>query len=800
MNSPVPKALLLSISLLAASALAYEVLLTRLFAIIQWHHFAYMVISLALLGYGASGSFLALIGERAKRRFGFFFTANATFFAISLAASFLLAQQLPFNAMELAWAPRQLLYLSGQYLLLAVPFFCVANCFGLTFMVYREQIGRIYAADLCGAGVGALAITGLLFLLDPLAALFVLGVLALVAAVLFSLRLWWVLLAALPIVGLLPLHEFELKISDYKSLSQALRVAGSEHLDRRSSPLGLIDVLDNERIPFRYAPGLSLAATAIPGDQRGLFSDGELLGVLTRFDGSLSKLAYLDFLTSALPYHLLDQPDVLVLGAGGGADVLQALYQQARSVTAVELNPQIVALVQQDMADYTGRLYSQPGVQVDIAEARGFIAASSKRYDLIQIALLDTYSAAAAGLYAAGESYLYTVEALAEYLHHLQTGGLLSITRWQELPPRASLKLFLTALQALERSGINNPGSRVAMIRGWKTTTLIVKNGLLTAADIAALKEFCRQRSFDVAYYPGMQASEANRFNRLEYPYLYEAAQALLGSERDDFLRRYKFKLQPATDDRPFFYHFLKWSTLPELLKLQANSGFGQLEWGYLVLVAALLQAVIASVVLIILPLLISKPTRQSLMVAAPWRILAYFSAIGLGFLFLEIAFMQKFVLFLSHPLYAIAVVLCAFLVFAGLGSASYERFEIFRACRPYLIALAIVLCAVVNILLMPTLIRYGLAWPDAIKVLTILFLIAPLAFFMGMPFPLALQRLKPAQLPWAWAINGCASVISAVLATLLAIEIGFIGLILAAAVMYMLAGCIVPPLAGRAP
>ena len=794
MNPPNLKPPLASISLLAACSLAYEVLLTRLFAIIQWHHFAYMVISLALLGYGASGSFLAVIGKRAERHFSFFFAANSALFALSLVLSFLLAQQLPFNALELAWTPRQLLYLGGQYLLLAVPFFCVANCFGLAFIVYREQIGRIYAADLCGAGAGALAVTGLLFVLAPLSALLVLGVLALAAAVLFSRRVLWTLLCIVPIATLLPPHWFSLQISDYKSLSQALQVAGAEHLARRSSPLGLIDVVGNERIPLRHAPGLSLAATTMPPGQRGLFSDGELFGVLTRFDGAVDKLTYLDFLTSALPYHLLDRPEVLVLGAGGGAEILQALYHQARAVTAVELNPQIVELVQKDMADYTGQLYSRPEVQVEIAEARGFIAASPNRYELIQIALLDTYSAAAAGLYAAGESYLYTVEALTEYLRHLQPGGLLSITRWQALPPRASLKLFATAVQALERSGVADPGSRLALIRGWKTTTLLVKNSTLTAADIAALKAFCQQRSFDVAYYPGIQPSEANRFNKLDRAYLYEGAQALLGPERGDFFSRYKFKLQPATDDRPFFYHFFKWSTLPELLSLQANSGLGQLEWGYLVLVAALLQAVVASFVLILLPLLISKQTRKSLRAGTPWRIFGYFSAIGLGFLFLEIAFIQKFVLFLSHPLYAIAVVLCTFLVFAGLGSASYERLAVFKTRQPPLIALAIALIAVSNVLLMPILVQHGLAWPDALKVLAAVLLIAPLAFFMGMPFPLGLKRLGPSQLPWAWAINGCASVISAVLAALLAIEIGFIGLILAAAGLYLLAGWIVPP------
>lgn len=783
------KSLLASIVLLAAAALAYEILLTRLYAIIQWHHFAYMVISLALLGYGASGSFLALVGDRAKQRFSEFFAANAILFAVTVVASFLLAQQLPFNPLELAWNPRQLLYLAGQYLLLAIPFFCVANCFGLAFMAYREQIGRIYAADLCGAGLGALLITGLLFVLSPVMVLLVLGLLALLASALLHRRLYLVPVLAVIMIIFLPSNWVELKLSEYKSLSQTLQTVGAERLATRSSPLGLFDVIGNERIPLRFAPGLSLAATDIPGDQLGLFNDGELAGAISRFEGALGQMRYLDYLTSALPYHLLAQPKVAVLGAGGGSGVLQALYHQAGAITAVELNPQLIELMQDDLADYTGNLYHHPRVNIHINEARGFMAASREKFDLIQIALLDTYSASTAGLYAAGESYLYTVEAFSEYLNRLQTDGLLSITRWQQLPPRASLKLFATAIQALERSGITNPGDHLALIRGWKTTTLLVKQAPLTTADITAIKQFCQQRSFDVAYYPAMSASEANRFNQHEQPYLYQGAQALLSPQRDEFIERYKFNLLPATDDRPFFYHFLKWSTLPELLRLHARSGLGQIEWGYLVLLAALLQALMASLILIVLPLLMNKSTRASFSSGMRWRVLAYFSLVGLAFLFLEIAFIQKFVLFLSHPLYAIVVVLCAFLVFAGLGSA----WQADRRLKPLAVTALIAAMACCEVILMSVLIQYGLAWPIAIRILLTIALIAPLAFCMGMPFPMQLQRLNPVQLPWAWAINGCASVSSAVLATILAIEIGFTALILTAAGLYLLAGWFAP-------
>ncbi len=790
-----------AIALLSATALAYEVLLTRLFSIIQWHHFSYMIISLALLGYGASGSFLTLLGERVQGRFSGFFVGNALLFAVTAVAGFLFAQRVPFNALEIGWEFRQLGYLLLQYLLLAVPFFCVANCFALAFMIYREQIHRIYAFDLVGAGAGALSVILLLFAVPPALALLVLGALGLLAAALGMLESRWHLrglVIVVVLIGLgwwLPERWTALQVSPYKDLSQALQVVGAERVAQRSSPLGLVTVMRNEQVPFRYAPGLSLAAGALPPEQLGLFSDGNSLGAITRFTGELNELAYLDYLTSALPYHLLGNPHVLVLGAGGGAEVLQALYQEAQRVNAVELNPQVVDLVRHEFGAFAGGLFDRQDVEIHVAEARGFVTGSDARYDLIQVALLDAFSTAAAGLFALSESYLYTIEAFEQYLRHLTPGGMLAVTRWMRLPPRDSLKLFATAVIALEQLGIQDSGAQIMLIRGWKTSTLVVKNGPFTEEETAALRIFCRARSFDVAWYPGMQAAAANRFNLLERPYLYEGAVALLGPEREDFLERYKFNVTPATDDRPYFFRFFKWRVLPELLAMRAQSGLGQLEWGYLVLVATLLQALLVGVVLILLPLWLGRCRKRGVERGNRGRVLSYFTAIGLGFLFMEIAFIQKFILFLSHPLYAVAVVLSAFLIFAGLGSGYCRRFADQRTALGWAVA-GITMFALGYLLVLPAVFGWGLPWPDPVKIACAVVLIAPLAFCMGMPFPLGLARVAratPGLVPWAWAINGCASVVSAVLATLLAVHIGFIGVVVAAVLLYLVAVLAVP-------
>lgn len=786
-----------AVAVLAGASLAYEVLLTRLFAIIQWHHFAHMVISLALLGYGASGSFLTLAGERARHAFPGWFVGNAVLAGVGAVAAFALAQRLPFNAQELAWDWRQALYLPVLYLLLALPFFCVANCIGLTLCRFPQRIPRIYAYDLAGAGGGALGVILLLDRLSPAQVLRVVGVLGVAAAALAVLELGrrrsrpglgailgLLLLAALPADWLAP-HP-----SPYKGLSQTLEVQGAAVAAERSGPLGQVTVVANDRIPLRYAPGLSLASPSLPPPQFGLFVDGEPAGAITRFDGDLTSLDWLDWLTSALPYHLLARPRVLVLGAGGGLEVLQALYHGADRVDAVELNPQVVDLVRGPFAAFAGGLYDLPQVRVHLAEARRFAATGTAHYDLIQLAPLGGFGAAAAGLHALDESYLYTVEAFGDYLARLRPGGLLSVTRWLRLPPRDSLKLLATAAAALERAGVAESGRRLALIRGWKTTTLVVKNGPLEAAELAALRAFCRQRSFDLAWYPGMTEAEANRYNFLDEPLFYRGAVALLGAEKEAFLAAYKFDLRPATDDRPFFSHFFRWRSLPELLGLRAGGGLGQLEWGYLLLVATLIQAVVAGLALIVLPLKLSGAAPHQ---DGRWRVLVYFSSIGLGFLFLEIAFIQKFILFLGHPLYAVAVVLSGFLVFAALGSAAAGRWP---RPGPMAAAAAVAVLALAYLPILPGLFRWAWDWPDPGRIALALALIAPLAGAMGMLFPLGLARLgrtAPALLPWAWAINGCASVVSAVLAGLLAMAVGFSGVVAAAAVLYLLAGMTAP-------
>jgi SAM-dependent methyltransferase len=792
---------LVALSVVSAAALAYEVLLTRLFAVVLWHHFAYMIISAALLGYGASGTFLALAGERIGRRFELWFVGAASLFGLAMPACFLLAQRVPFNPLELLWDGAQPAYLLVIYLLLIPPFFFAAVCVCLAISRFGGQAHRVYSFDILGAGAGSIGVVLALFALPAVGLLRALAGLGLAAAALawieLRLRPRWLtavlggLAVILPFV--IPSDWASLRPSPYKDLSQTLLVAGTRIVAQRSSPLGELTVVESPVVPFRHAPGLSLNALGEPPPQLGVFSDGDGLSAITRFDGRREAIAYLDYITSALPYHLLDRPRVLVLGAGTGADVLQGIFHGAAAIDAVELNPQTVELVRDTYGAFAGGIYSRPEVRVHVKEARGFVAGSAERYDLIQVALLDSFSTASAGLYALSENTLYTVEAFQDYLRHLRPDGLLAITRWITLPPRDALKLVTTAAVALERSGVSEPALHIALIRGWKTSTLLVRNGAFTEAELAALREFCRTRAFDAAYYPGMRREEANRYNVLDAPHFFDGAAALFGTGREAFIERYKFHIEPATDDRPYIFRFFKWGAVAELLALKEQGGLPLLEWGYPVLIITLVQALVASLVLILLPLRARRRTANVDTAAGRARVGVYFFAIGLAFMFVEIAFIQKFVLFLAHPLYAVAVVLCAFLVFAGIGSRLSDRLAgRGAAVRPLTWAVAgiAVLATGYGFVLAP-LFQGLMHLPDAVRIGIALALIAPLALCMGVPFPSGITWLsadRQSLVPWAWAVNGCASVVGAVLATLLAIHLGFTVVVMLAVALYVVA------------
>lgn len=818
----------IALLLVSASVLAYQVLLVRTFSIGQWHHFAYMVISIALLGFGASGTLLAALDRRTKDgrtvpqlrgSQSIWFSLSAVLFAIALPASFWLTQHVPFEPFLMLWDRRQLLYLGCFYLALFVPFFAAATAIGLALTSESENCPRLYAFNLAGSGAGALVAVGLLSITTVAWALFGVVALSQGAAVLALLdtsplmkrgRRRLLATVSVAIMAVLTLAYVSspprIRLSQYKGLSYALNLPQARVVAERSSALGRVDVVASPAI--REAAGLSLvtpAKTALPR-QLGLYVDADTAGPITEFDGDVSKLGYLDWITSAAPYFTR-QPSTqdlhaCVLGAGGGAGVLLALRHGAQQVDAVELDPNIPDLLRGEFRDFAGGLYDRPEVRLRRAEARAFVQTTRESWDVIDLSLIDSFTGSAMGVGAVGESYLYTREAFQAYLQHLRPGGVLAATRWVRMPPRDELKLFATALAALERMGLNPP-ERLVLIRSWATVTLLVKKEPFTTPELLTLRRWAEDRLFDISYFPDIQADQQNRFNVLERDYYAVAVSSLLagGGRREQFFGDYAFDVRPATDRRPYFFHFFRWRSLPLVLGEFRRSSIPFSELGYLILIATLLQATMLAVLLILSPLallaprialadrLTAKPVSSR---AVRLRVLFCFLALGLGYLFVEMALIQRLVFFLANPVYAVAVVLAGLLFISGLGSAWAARQLRKGASSTRLACIAALIVAGASALYafgMHPVLMTLLGLPLPARMLVALTMMAPLAA-MGMPFPLVLHHLGKTNeelLPWAWAVNGCASVVASPLATLLALGAGLPVVMLASSACYLL-------------
>jgi spermidine synthase len=785
-----------ALAVISAAILGYEVLLVRLFAIVQWHHFAFMAISIALLGFGVSGTLIVLFREQAERTPLGLFIASAAAFALTAPSAFLIAQRVPFNALEIVWAPSQILNLAAIFVLLAVPFTAGAACIGLAFREPGAKPGRVYLWNLLGSGAGALGVVGALLTMAPMSCLAMIGALGFAAALLAAAARESRRMRRLALLGALatgawfaaPTDWTALRISEFKGLPQALAVRDARLIGARSGPLAALSVIESPTVPFRHAPGLSLMAPALPPPQLGVFADGAFATAIDLWDGRPESLAYLDHSPDALPYHLARPQDVLVLDAGGGRLVLQAILNAAGRVDAVESNPDMLALLEEDFAARAGALYARPEVQTANADARHFLTATERLWDVIQ--LPPPGGGATQPAQGLSEDYLFTAEGIGRAYAALRREGWLSASVGLDLPPRAALKLVSTLRAALELEGVAAPAGQILAIRSMTTMTVLVKRGAISRNDIAELKAFAETRGFDLVHYPGMGRGEANRRIRLAEPVFHDGVRSILGSEASDFVARYKFNIAAATDDRPYFHDVFRWAALPDLLALGPAGGAALIELGELIVTATLLQAIVLGAVLVLLPLRWRLSGRVS--TGETWRFGLYFAALGLAFLFIEIAWIQRFVLFLGHPLYSVSVVLTGFLVFAALGAGVSARLERRFAGTP-LTALdiaigGIILVAAAYVVALSPVLPLLAGMPAALRVLAALAMIAPLAFFMGMPFPLGLSRIAGIDVefvPWAWGLNGCASVVSAAAATLFSMNFGITATILAGILLY---------------
>ncbi len=775
----------LAVALLSAATLGYEILLVRVFAIAQFHHFAYMAIGVAMLGIGAAGTLLAMAPPRddvAAR----WLPRTAGLTALALVLCPALAQRIPLDPTRLIWDAGQWLGLAVIYLLIALPFASGALAVLLALGLERARPGRLYGAGFLGSATGAALAVAALWIMAPARALAAPAPLAAAAGLLLA-RSPFGLLALAAGAGALASPPWRLAITPYKGLPQVEAYPAARRTAERTSPVGWIVGV---RAPaFRFAPGLSLAYDGPFPPQTALFSDGDLTGVLSHWGEEPGSDAVLDWMPTALPYALGSRERVLVVGAGGGTEVWNATAHGAKAVVAVELSFDVAELARRAAPPPRG---AGGRVEWVVADARSYLARTPHRFDLVTLGPGAGPGPSAAGVHALSEDFLQTVDAYRAYLSRLTPDGVLAVTGWLAAPPRGSVRTILTAGEALRHWSPASLERGLIVARSWGTATVLVKPAGFTLDEVTAIQAWARERRMDLDWTPGLERP-APEFNFLDRPELFRAARAATAGREDAaaLAREHAFAVAPVDDARPYPHHFLRPASIGAFLRQARGNWFPFAEWGYVALAATLAQSVALAGLLLLGPAA-SRARRPP----GLGRLLAYFGALGLGYLAAELAVIQVLGLALGHPVYAVAAALAGFLVGSGIGSIWSDRIGPERG-PAVLAAIALLLLAQAVLLLNLAHLAQPAPWPVRLGVALLACL--PAATLMGMPFPLGLRTLvagERARLAWAWAANGFASVVAAPLAALLALELGS-RVVLAAAGSAYLAAWLVYPRAG---
>jgi hypothetical protein len=774
--------LLAGVGLTSLATLMLQVCLTRIFSVALWHHFAFMVVSIAFLGYGASGTLLMIAPKIQGRSMMSTLARLALALSVSTLVGYWCSNRIPFDPARIMWDQYQWLYLLAYYIVLSIPFFFAGLILAVVYSCQVEKVGTLYACDLAGAGLGCVGALWVYALAGGPGAVVVVCFLAAFASVAFSPSGWklnivrgtW--LAMLCLIALTRPEPLELNISPYKALKVALRYPNARLVETRRSAAGRLDIIESGAV--RFAPGLSLEFQGRVPRQLGLCLDAGRLNAVTRFTGRVDDLAFIEFLPASLPYAVRRPADVLVMEPVGGLDVLAARYYGAKNIVTTHSSAIVVEALKTSLKEFSGNLYEDDVTSVQ-QQARTFLGRGRTGFDVIQLPLTDSLGAVSSGLYGLSEDYTLTVEAFKTYIGALKPEGFLTVTQYLLPPPRHEVRLVATACAALESMGVSQPERHLVAIRSWGTFTLLAKRSPFEADEIKLIKGFCSRLRFDLVHYPHMSRAEANIYNRFPSPLYHDMISKVLDqANREAFYETYLFDVRPVTDDKPFFYHNFRAEKVIELYRAVGNKWQMFLEGGYLVHLI-FLQALVISIVLITIPL---RKVRKGRPRSSSW-FLAYFGLIGIAFMLTEICLIQRFILFLARPVYAFSVVLFSVLFASALGSY-YSKRLLGRMPVPVITPFLLLVYA----FFLNKLLTYAVAWPLWMRCGVAFCVILPLGFTMGMFFPAGvriLSRSFKGAIAWAWSVNGCASVVGSVLAVVVALSYGFKTVLCLAALAY---------------
>jgi hypothetical protein len=764
--------LYLGLGFTTMATLIMELALTRIFSVVFYYHFAFLAISIALFGLGAGGVFSYVVSARPGNVYEKLGTlALSASLSVLFVLWFILSRE-----------NNDILTLAGVYFATAIPFFLAGTIVSIAISEAIERVHRAYFFDLAGAAVGCLL---LILFLDvaggPGAVIAAAAVYAIAAALWYnqarqdSLRIVAVLAALLMVTLLVvngKVHWFDVRWAKGERIPEERFSAWNSF-----SRVGVIEQHNPDGSPYWLIRIDADAATGIATYDwgRGL-AEPDRANLLRQGQG--------------LPYAMRPGAKTLVIGPGGGYDVSRALASGSKDVTAVEINPLIANKIMQDvMVKENFGIYLRPEVHLHVEDGRSFVRSSTEKYQVLQATLVDTWASTAAGAFALSENNLYTSDAFYDYLSHLTDDGLLVFTRWGFEPPRESLRLVSLAMDALGRLGEANTAAHVIAVRddatkinGWGAQdTVLISRKPFTAADTENARRLTAESHMDVVYVPGQPAgaSANNAFGQL-----------LSSSNPAALWNDYQYDVSPVGDDRPFFFYTVQPRDLWNFVRNgNQQSADYKINRAVPLLFGLMGLSIVVTGLILVLPRLVlgSRLPRQKNVVKFLW----YFLCLGAGYILVQVALIQKFVLLLGHPTYALTVIVFSMLVASGAGSYLSGRVVAGDDTRLVYVLAAVALLVGILAFVSTPLVTAAAGWPLAAKLFLTTLAVAPAALLMGMPFPSGLRRLEKRHAPsvrWAWSLNAAASVLGSASAIFLAIYIGLRSTLLVGAALYVCA------------
>ena len=772
--------------MVALATLMYEILLTRIFSVTMWYHYAFMAISMAMFGMTVGAILVYLLPgyftcERAK----YHLTLNSLLFAVSIVISFLVHLSIPFDIHRSIVG---LFLIALTYVVISIPFVFSGICVCLALTKFPRQVSKLYAADLAGAAIGCIVLIYTLRITDGPTAVIVVAFLASVGTVFFAADAGLEKLRTVALICSLLFASFAVVHTvlaiKQMPLLRLIWVKGrleSRPLYEKWNSFSRIKVYadpDGSKTPFGW--GLS---STYPSDRKVdqlyMNIDARAGTVLTAFDGNLTALEHLKYDVTNLAHYVRRNSKVLVIGTGGGKDILSALVFEQKSVLGVEINEDIIDTVNGRFGAFSGHLDRDPKVTFVNDEARSYIARLKDTFDIIQVSMIDTWAATAAGAFVLTENSLYTLEAWEDFLEHLTPDGVLTFSRWYfQNRPGEVYRLTSLASASLMQLGVENPREHIVIVRhmprrdtgdGDNGLELAMANGIGTILvskepfsdkDLDILEEITAKMQFDLVLSP--------RFS-LDSTFATIAS----GVDLDTFTAEFPINIAAPTDDSLFFFHMLRLRDMfnRELWK-QGTMGFNMRA--VFVLGALLITVLGLTFLWIIVPLILTTD-KSTLRGSLPLFI--FFSCIGLGFMLVEISQMQRFIIFLGHPVYALSVVLFALLLSSGLGSYLTKKISYPGLTRSAIMRLSLLLCALLVFgILTPYVTSMFQGSITMLRISVATLMLFPLGLFMGMAFPLGMKMAsaRSASLtPWLWGINGATSVCASVFAVVIALSSG---------------------------